>query len=274
VNDGSTDGTEEVLKKYAKKAPCAFKWFTQQNKGSYAARNLGIEMAKGEIICFIDDDCIADKHWIEKLVEGFTDGWVGGVGGQIVAYNPKTVLEEYSKMDQERAVKYSSFLITANAAYRKDILKMVGGFDCLFRSGGDNDIGIRVTSRGYKLKYAPDAIVYHKHRATLKSLIKQRYNYGFWEAVLSKKYECSPIFMQFVVINLFRLFYTLILLPLRLFKENRNLLLLNIIVIFVYTLGLINGILFGKYSGKKERIEGDFLEDMKITNAIRKKLGV
>ena len=68
VNDGSTDGTEEVLNEYAKKAPCAFKWFTQQNKGPCVARNLGVKNARGEIICFIDDDCVAEKKWIENLI--------------------------------------------------------------------------------------------------------------------------------------------------------------------------------------------------------------
>ena len=47
VNDGSTDGTEEVLKEYAKKAPCAFKWLTQQNKGPCVARNLRVKMREG-----------------------------------------------------------------------------------------------------------------------------------------------------------------------------------------------------------------------------------
>ena len=47
VNDGSTDGTEEVLKEYAKKAPYAFKWLTQQNKGPCVARNLRVKMREG-----------------------------------------------------------------------------------------------------------------------------------------------------------------------------------------------------------------------------------
>ena len=61
VNDGSTDGTEEVLKEYAKKAPCIFKCFSQENKGVAAAMNLGIKNAEGDIVCFTADDCIADE---------------------------------------------------------------------------------------------------------------------------------------------------------------------------------------------------------------------
>jgi len=125
LNDGSTDGTEGVLDEYTKKAPYAFKWFTQQNKGPSAARNLGIKNARGEIICFTDDDCIADKRWLEELVKEFTDEGIGGVGGRILAYNPRRIVEEYAKMDQESAIKnvFLPFLITCNAAYRRDVLK-------------------------------------------------------------------------------------------------------------------------------------------------------
>ncbi len=269
VNDGSTDGTEEVLKEYAKKAPCAFKWLTQQNKGSYAARNLGIKNARGEIICFIDDDCIADKRWLEELVRGFTDDGIGGVGGKIKAYSLKTSVEKYAKMDQESAIR-NSFLITCNAAYRKDILEIVGYFDSYFRSGGDNDMGIRVTWKGYKLKYASNAIVYHEHRTTLSDLIKQRYNYGVGEAILSKKYGYSSIFMQFIIIKLLGLFYSVAALPIKLEKDMQ---ILNIIVTSAYVLGMIKGILLDRYRverWKSEQIRLEFLEEMKILRAFRK----
>ena len=264
VNDGSTDGTEEVLKKYAKKAPCIFKCFSQENKGPSAARNLGIEHAKGEIICFTDDDCIADERWIENLVKEFTNEKVGGVGGEIVAYNPKTSVEKYARMDQESAIR-NSFLITCNAAYRKDVLESVNGFDGNLRYGGDDiDVGIKVKLMGYELKYAPDAIVYHKHRTTLNDLIKQRYNYGVGEAILSKKYGYSSIFMQFIITKLLGLFYSIATLPIKL---EKNIQILNIIVTSAYVLGMIKGILFDRYRGerwKSGQIRLEFLEDMKI----------
>ena len=274
VNDGSTDGTEEILKEYEKKAPCKFKWFTQRNQGSYAARNLGIEMAKGGIICFIDDDCIADKHWIEKLVEGFTDGWVGGVGGQIIAYNPKKIVEEYAKFDQEEAIKgefYPSFLITCNAAYRKDILENCGYFDPYFRSGGDVDMGIRVTWKGYKLKYAPDAIVYHKHRTTFMGFIKQRYAYGTGCSCLGKKYFHFPLLEIFIFL-IFKLGLNIILIPKILGSKDKKKELserfLNILSIFFYLIGIINGYLLQDYP--KDKVVKDKIESLTLfKNKIR-----
>ena len=274
VNDGSTDGTEEVLKEYAKKAPCAFKWLTQQNKGSYAARNLGIKNARGEIICFTDDDCIADKRWLEELVRGFTDGGIGGVGGRIIAYNPRKIVEEYDKMNQEEAIKgkfYPSFLITCNAAYRKDILENCGYFDTYFRSGGDVDMGIRVTWRGHKLKYAPDAIVYHKHRTTFMGFIKQQYAYGTGCSLLGKKYFHFPLLEIFIFL-IFKLGLSIISIPKILGSKDKKKELserfLNILSIFSYLIGIINGYLLQDYP--KDKVVRDKIESLTLfKNKIR-----
>lgn len=195
---------------------------------------------------------------------------IGGVGGKIKAYNPKTSVEKYARMDQESAIR-NSFLITCNAAYRRDVLESVNGFDSSLRYGGDDiDVGIKVKQMGYELKYAPDAIVYHKHRTTLNDLIKQRYNYGVGEAILSKKYGYSSIFMQFIIIKLLGLFYSIATLPIKL---EKNMQILNIIVTSAYILGMIKGILFDRYRGerwKSEQIRLEFLEEMKILGTFRK----
>ena len=273
VVDSSDDFSEELIKNYKEKAErhrIMLKYFYQEPKGLAAARNLGIKNARGEIICFTDDDCVADRFWVEKLVEGFDNEQIGGVGGEIKAYNPKTSVEKYAKMDQESAIR-NSFLITCNAAYRKDVLQQVGRFDPIFKFGADdNDIGLRVRSKGYELKYAPNAIVYHKHRTTLNDLIKQRYNYGVGEAILSKKYGYSSIFMQFIITKLLGLFYSIAILPIKL---EKNMQILNIIVTSAYILGMIKGILFDRYRGerrKSEQIRLEFLEEMKILRAFRK----
>ena len=67
VDNNSNDKTKDTIKKYP------VKYLLEKEKGSYAARNKGIEHAKGEIIAFTDSDCIADKQWVSCLAEGFED---------------------------------------------------------------------------------------------------------------------------------------------------------------------------------------------------------
>ncbi len=206
VNDGSTDETEDILKQIENETSCNFKWFTQRNKGSYAARNLGIKHAEGDIICFIDDDCIADRYWIENLVKAFDSRDVGGVGGKIIPFRQETWAEKYQsiKMTHEVTIPNMALIMTCNAAYLKRVLLRVKGFDETFKNGGDWDLAIRVRLMGYKLKYVSDAIVIHKHRVTFGDITKQYYKYGLGFGLLCKKYKYLP-WRNFLVSNILTL---------------------------------------------------------------------
>jgi len=193
VVDSSDDANETIGKKYEEKSPVKLKYIIQKPpKGIAAARNLGIEKASGEIVCFIDDDCIADRCWIAGLVSFFSDKNVGGVGGRITPYKSNLLLEKYTNtIEEHNQAKFfysKKYIITANAAYRKKILQIVGGFDVNLKAFEDVDISIRIQLKGFKLKYNPDAVVYHRHLTTLKGLIKQQYFRGIGLANLSKKY--------------------------------------------------------------------------------------
>jgi len=67
VDDGSTDQTKKIVMSLCKKHK-HLKYLRQDNKGPAAARNLGAKIAKGDIICFTDDDCIPDKDWIKSVL--------------------------------------------------------------------------------------------------------------------------------------------------------------------------------------------------------------
>ncbi len=65
VNDGSTDGSEELAKQYL--IDNRFRLFNQSNQGQGAARNLGIDMSKGDFICFVDSDDYISTQYLENL---------------------------------------------------------------------------------------------------------------------------------------------------------------------------------------------------------------
>jgi cellulose synthase/poly-beta-1,6-N-acetylglucosamine synthase-like glycosyltransferase len=169
-------------------------------QGSYAARNLGIKNAKGEIVAFTDADCIVDKMWLEQMAKNFEDETTAGMGGEILAYNPKNVVERYSaKSDILSQKKFAfefefvtlkmPFIATANAAYNAKILNETGLFDDSFFSGGDVDLAWRITLKGYRIVYEPKALVYHMHRTTPYGLFKQSFRYGEGHAKLFKKHK-------------------------------------------------------------------------------------
>ena len=253
VDDGSTDGTEELLKEYAKNAPCTLKYFKQENRGPAAARNAGIKHAAGDIVCFLDDDCIADKNWIMNMVDKFNEDKVGGVGGKIIVTPSDHLIEP--KIDQSGLINTWSSLSGCNMAFKKDILDDINGFDPLFRFGAeDNDICIRVRLKGYTLKYAPEAIVFLRHSTTLGDLIKKQYNYGIGCSRLGKKYTDFP-FKNLVFFITIKLMWNFTSLPVKvMLTRNRKCLvkeLLNILQVFAYLIGMIKGYLFENYPKEK-----------------------
>ena len=279
VVDSSTNVGDDVIQEYKSKSPCTLKYLFQQPRGPAAARNLGIKHATGEIICFIDDDCIADKHWIENLVAAFDYEEVGGVGGKIVASDPRTLVEKYAStfFNQEYLISVQSFIIGCNMAYRKDILDMIGGFDESFRFSEDNDIGIRVRLKGYELRYAPNAVVYHRHRTSLKGLIKQQYGYGKGHARLGKKYTSLPTWQLAMAIWV-KLMWILATSPLEaLNREKFAFRMLYTISTTSFLLGLIRGILFEEYPREKRIHEDlsfmrDYIKSVSIWRKVKSKL--
>lgn len=69
INDGSKDGSQEVIDEYKKKYPKIFKPIRQKNQGIGATRNNGIKKATGDYIMFIDNDDFIDKDYIKAHVE-------------------------------------------------------------------------------------------------------------------------------------------------------------------------------------------------------------
>ena len=278
VDDGSTDGTTRLLGEYSRNNPMV-KYFHQENRGPGAARNLGIKNSKGDIICFTDDDCIADKDLIKNLVEVYTDKNVGGVGGKVSDYKIKTIIERYSRdrnlLNQEI---FFNPVITANISYTREAMQKVGYFDESFIFSEDVDLSIRVRLKGFEIKYTPQAIIYHKHRATLKGLIKQQYNYGKGNARLHKKYTKDFYPHYNLTLIPLKILHRIITYPFKILeapfiKDRRYYLtepILDILVFSAHFLGLLNETLFGKpYVGEKYNKKLEFIGEQSIGKLLR-----
>ena len=85
INDGSTDGTENIMKSYLEKgSKIDIKYYFQKNSGPSIAKNLGIDMAKGEYILFVDSDDTISENYIESLVINQKEGMLIGASYKII----------------------------------------------------------------------------------------------------------------------------------------------------------------------------------------------
>ena len=135
-----------------------------------SARATGIEVAKGAVVAFIDADCIAHPQWIEHLSKFFVDNPVVlAQTGRIIGINcsdDNDKIHTNANDLQKGDLKCVSFAPTANFAFKKNVVDIVGNFDPWFDIGGeDRDFCIRLKKAGVPLYYNPYATVYHKNRS-------------------------------------------------------------------------------------------------------------
>lgn len=140
--------------------------------GSYHARNKAISVIKDEVIAFTDADCRPHPSWIREGVKRLlADDAIGIIGGQVIvtpAHDGAPTLNDWYEMatafQQEHYIRRLHFAATANLFTRRSVFDRVGRFDSRLKSGGDTCWGLAAYRQGYRLEYAPDAIVEHAAR--------------------------------------------------------------------------------------------------------------
>jgi len=193
VDDASRDHTAAVVRRFNVRLI-----IQPRNLGQSAARNIGVGAAKGEIIAFLDSDCIARPGWLRELVPYFQDPRVALVGGHVDAYYREKRMDRYEQvcsalnMGPEPAMGRGDrcvfYVPTCNMLVRKSAYALVGGLDESLRVGEDVDLCWRLMAAGHHLLYKPLGTVLHKHRNRLLSGLLRRFDYGTSEAVLYDRF--------------------------------------------------------------------------------------
>lgn len=188
VDDGSTDGTVLIAQSFAP----GVKTLRQAHRGAAAARNTGIAAAQGEIILFTDADCAPASEWAAVLADAIR-GEVVGAKGTYRTRQQDTVARfvqaEYeSKYRRMAGREYIDFIDTYSAAYRRDVLVEVGGFDERLPVDEDQELSFRLAARGYRLVFVPEAVVYHRHVTSLTAYARRKFRIGYWKVAVAARH--------------------------------------------------------------------------------------
>lgn len=151
VNDGSTDSSVEIIKKFSDPR---IRYFSQENEGVSSARNYGIEKAKSNYISFIDADDYWYSGFLEEMFENikkYPEHKVFSAAIEIATAN-KVFPAQYSiaKTNDCEVVNYFSAssketaICTSCAVFNKSIFEETGNFDTQIKSGQDTDLWIRI----------------------------------------------------------------------------------------------------------------------------------
>ena len=188
VDNNSTDRTAEIVQQY----PVTL-LHEQGVQTPAAARNRGIQAARGEILALIDADCIATPVWLHSLVAGLIDPGVGAVSGNTEAYQSRTLVEQFfAEQNPLRARDGGVFisLLTCNMACNRALVEQLGSFDECLPTIEDLDLGWRIQATAKKcIVYAPDALVYHQYRSSVRGLFHAYWRYGLSEILVDTLYR-------------------------------------------------------------------------------------
>jgi GT2 family glycosyltransferase len=183
VDNGSTDGSVALLEEsYTNRIQLIP---LKENLGFAGGNNRGIEKASGTWVVFLNNDAIADVNWLKELYEASSRhpdveifackvlnyhrrNEIDTVGHLLypdgIARGRGRLEEDAGQYDREEEVFFPS---GCAAAFRKDLLDVIGGFDeSFFAYGDDTDLGLRARLFGSRCLLVPRSVAYHKYSST------------------------------------------------------------------------------------------------------------
>jgi glycosyltransferase involved in cell wall biosynthesis len=172
ADNNSPSGSAAVEEAIAGRA----KLVVVSQKGAGPARNGGVALASGEILAFIDADCVADRSWIREGVQAlqrcdFVGGRVRVCVAQPGAPTSIEAFEAVFAFDNKSYVERLGFTVTANLFCPRWLFEQVGGFRVDVSE--DVDWSHRARLKGFNISYSDQSVVYHPARRTWNDLVKK-----------------------------------------------------------------------------------------------------
>ncbi len=182
VNNNSTDNTREICEAFIQSHPDAhFYYYNESRQGASYARNTGATYAASPLLCFMDDDAIADKDYLERIADFFEQHPdAGGLGGRIIPkYIPaepkwmshfvSSLVGHFHYSEEVSVFAANKYPLESNMIIRKADFDAISGFNTALpgvvgtlRIGGEGkDFFFRLKELGRTIYYDPAIRVQH-----------------------------------------------------------------------------------------------------------------
>jgi glycosyltransferase involved in cell wall biosynthesis len=192
IDNNSSDGTPEVFEQWRSAHPNGYFHYTTETKqGASFARNTGAALAKSDWLCFIDDDAVAHKDFIENIIQHIkVHPDRVGFGGRIIpryvpaepkwmSYYVSSMVGNFDYAPTACAFENGKYPLESNMVVNKKIFDLIGGFNTnlpgvvgTLRIGGEGkDLFYKIMALGNKIYYDPFIIV--EHVVEVKKLTKE-----------------------------------------------------------------------------------------------------
>ena len=187
IDSGSSDDTVNILEKYN----CKIVRISPSDFTHGYSRNLGAQIAQGQILIFINQDAIPkDIFWMEELISPIKNSTVATFSKQIpyektptaekvfLSYIYPDIPREIGKESlKKRSIRESVLFSTVSGAIKKDIFSKYK-FSNVTITTEDQELIVRLIKSGYTVKYVPKSIVTHSHSYTLSQVFGKYFDSG------------------------------------------------------------------------------------------------
>lgn len=202
IDDGSKDDPAPHVRGLS--LPYAFTLHRQPNQGPAVARHKGVELAKGEVVVFLDDDMHAPPQLLEEHLRPHQGDPNVAVLGRI-REDEGTRLELHERFHARLLEKFlddvrdgriqlvGTNVYTGNFSVRRERYLKVGGFDATLKRSEDAELGVRLQKDGVRFAFADAAYTIHtSDHASLEGWLGRAYRYGIFDSKIGKKHPDLP----------------------------------------------------------------------------------
>lgn len=190
TDDGSTDNSFKLVNTYKQNSNLDINIIRQENSGPASARNLGFKYSKGDIIIFLDSDCIPYENWVEEMIKPLNMN-VAGCNCGYITKNKESIIArfvgyEIAKRHEKLIGKNIDTVGSYSASFKRTVFKDIGGFNLNYKiaSGEDFDLSFKIRKMGYDLVFTDKTFVYHYHPDSLRKYLRQQFWRGYWRVVM------------------------------------------------------------------------------------------
>lgn len=180
VVDSSPDETPEIVRR---DFPAVQLVHLHRQTGPELARNIGAARARGEVLAFVDSDCIAEPDWLRRLVARLEEGYEG-IGGATANGNGETLVSwagyicEFREFLPGGPVREVEYLSPNTVAYRRETFWEAGGFPPGTYPMEDQVFHRPLRARGARIGLDPSIVVAHMHRAERRAFFEHQRRIG------------------------------------------------------------------------------------------------
>lgn len=189
IDDGSTDDTLEVLKRFTSVRVIRH----EKNRGLAAARNTAFQNARYPIVAALDADAVPESNWLATLLGHFDEDRTAMAGGALFESQIHSLADRWRAAHAtqswgEGTLLNPSFMFGNNSLVRLQTWKEIGGYNENFRTNGeDADFSRRLREQGWNTVFDGSAIVNHLRTDDLRSIARTMWRYHFYGSSLAGK---------------------------------------------------------------------------------------